>query len=295
MSTVESDEAYARRLQVQELGGYVEQVNAQTPLMRDRQGNMTANPTVINARMNEIASSWATVAIITIANIPQIIAGIIVLYLYWDIDRTCDSEHNYRNYLQEHPERYQKLVSLRNTIEAFALIWFVVGNMWLFGEDDDSCTHPHNSHIYNLCFSYLIIMYLQGATQSVLDSIPVITITEEHSNVTCPICLNELVVGESARSLSCAHIFHQQCVDEWLRVNATCPTCRKPLVDPPQQASTPPSPAATPAAPAHTHSTPSPAVGEVSVGGVQLMPIATQTPASGQERRSDSFYNYEML
>eukprot|EP01031_Cornospumella_fuschlensis_P037682 gene37682-45777_t len=227
MSTVESDEAYARRLQAQELGGYVEQVNAQTPLMRDRQGNMAANPTVINARMNEIASSWTTVAIITIANIPQILAGLIVLYLYWDIDRTCDSEH--------------------------------------------------------------------GATQSVLDSIPVITITEEHSNVTCPICLNELVVGESARSLSCAHIFHQQCVDEWLRVNATCPTCRKPLVDPPQQASTPQSPATTPAAPAHTHSTPSPGVGEVGVGGVQLMPIATQTSASGQERRSDSVYNYEML
>ncbi|RYY83619.1 hypothetical protein EON63_10830 [archaeon] len=155
---------------------------------------MAANPTVINARMNEIASSWTTVVIITIANVPQILAGMIVLYLYWDLDHACDLEHvnkwkiwsvlcivrmaiytvliayiqQYRAYLQDNPERYQKLVSLRNTIEAFALIWFVVGNMWLFGDDDDTCIHPHDSHIYNLCFSYLIIMYLQICAPCIL-------------------------------------------------------------------------------------------------------------------------------
>jgi len=44
---------------------------------------------------------------------------------------------------------------------------------------------------------------------------------------TCPICLSEMAVGDSIRTLHCAHTFHQPCVDEWLRVNANCPTCRK--------------------------------------------------------------------
>eukprot|EP01031_Cornospumella_fuschlensis_P037237 gene37237-45200_t len=109
--------------------------------------------TVINVRMSEIASSWTTVAIITIANIPQILAGLIVLYLYWNVDHTCDLEHmnkwkiwsvlciarmalytalvayiqQHRAYLQENVERYLRLASLRDTIEAFALIWFLAG------------------------------------------------------------------------------------------------------------------------------------------------------------------------
>lgn len=145
------------------------------------------NPTVLNARMTEISTSWATVFVISMVNIPQILAGMVVLALHWTSDHTCDSGHmirwkwwavfsilrmiayciiiiyiqHDRVYLQAHNEIYMKVISLRNTIEAFALIWFVVGNMWLFGDDDNSCAHPSRSPIYNLCFSYIIIMYTQ--------------------------------------------------------------------------------------------------------------------------------------
>lgn len=148
---------------------------------------MNNNQTVINARINEIATSWTTVGIILMVNIPQIIAGIVILGKYWGKDHTCDELHMrrwswwallsivrmiaysivifyiqvFRASLQTQNERYMKIVSLRNTIEAFALIWFVVGNMWLFGDDDNSCHHPQSSHIYNLCLTYIILMYLQ--------------------------------------------------------------------------------------------------------------------------------------
>lgn len=36
-----------------------------------------------------------------------------------------------------------------------------------------------------------------------------------------------MIIGEEARVMECKHIFHKQCLDEWLRVNASCPTCRK--------------------------------------------------------------------
>ncbi|KAF5206915.1 E3 ubiquitin-protein ligase sis3 [Thalictrum thalictroides] len=42
----------------------------------------------------------------------------------------------------------------------------------------------------------------------------------------CPICLEEFVVGNEIRGLPCAHNFHVECIDQWLRLNVKCPRCR---------------------------------------------------------------------
>ncbi|KAD4178414.1 hypothetical protein E3N88_27005 [Mikania micrantha] len=45
---------------------------------------------------------------------------------------------------------------------------------------------------------------------------------------TCPICLSDYEPKESVRTIpECNHYFHADCIDEWLRLNATCPVCRK--------------------------------------------------------------------
>lgn len=47
------------------------------------------------------------------------------------------------------------------------------------------------------------------------------------SDNTCPICLSEYQPKEALRSIpDCNHYFHADCIDEWLRMNATCPLCR---------------------------------------------------------------------
>ncbi|MQM05931.1 hypothetical protein Taro_038750 [Colocasia esculenta] len=54
----------------------------------------------------------------------------------------------------------------------------------------------------------------------------------------CPICLSEYRPGETMRRIpECEHCFHAGCVDEWLRVSATCPVCRNSPV--PSAATTP--------------------------------------------------------
>lgn len=43
----------------------------------------------------------------------------------------------------------------------------------------------------------------------------------------CPICLSEYSPKETLRTIpACQHCFHADCIDEWLRLNASCPVCR---------------------------------------------------------------------
>ncbi|XP_009790335.1 putative RING-H2 finger protein ATL21A [Nicotiana tabacum] len=43
----------------------------------------------------------------------------------------------------------------------------------------------------------------------------------------CSICLAEYEPKETLRTIpECQHCFHSECIDEWLRLNASCPVCR---------------------------------------------------------------------
>eukprot|EP01065_Artemidia_motanka_P043189 TRINITY_DN594_c8_g1_i1.p1 TRINITY_DN594_c8_g1~~TRINITY_DN594_c8_g1_i1.p1 ORF type:complete len:340 (+),score=105.83 TRINITY_DN594_c8_g1_i1:88-1107(+) len=80
----------------------------------------------------------------------------------------------------------------------------------------------------------------------------------------CSICLTEFESGDAVRLLQCRHLFHKDCVDQWLQDNRKCPVCKQEAdeiprpapapaaVSPPRAAappSPPPSPPAEPAAP----------------------------------------------
>lgn len=308
----ESDEEFARRLQAQEMGlapelaGRIRNIDAETPLMQENggRGGITirtgadGNPTVINARLNEIATARITVIALVVVNIPQVIAAIIVLSIYWNDDSVCSVDsrnkwdwwaalsalrmfvytsivlfmHVFRHWLEQ-SQNNNVLVQVshfRNLVDAIGLIWFLVGNVWVFGEDNN-CSNPQASPTYNLCMAMLIINYIQiclpciialcmipvfcfcmpclirvlarlqnqnapkGATDAIINLMPITIITEElvRDDKTCPVCLNDMVVGEEARLLTCRHLFHKQCVDEWLRVNASCPTCRMSIINVP--------------------------------------------------------------
>ena len=41
----------------------------------------------------------------------------------------------------------------------------------------------------------------------------------------CAICTFEM--KDKAVSLKCNHLFHKECLIEWLRINGICPVCRK--------------------------------------------------------------------
>lgn len=71
----------------------------------------------------------------------------------------------------------------------------------------------------------------KGLSDDSLRRLPWHKFSEEskpNQSVCCTICLQDIKVGEIARSLPrCQHMFHQTCVDKWLSRHGSCPICRQ--------------------------------------------------------------------
>ncbi|XXG83708.1 hypothetical protein AAC387_Pa10g1401 [Persea americana] len=78
-----------------------------------------------------------------------------------------------------------------------------------------------------------------GVDQKVLDSIPIQVYTHNQramrdgDQCECAVCLGEFEEGDPVRILPhCHHVFHLQCIDEWIISHSICPLCRFPIVAP---------------------------------------------------------------
>ncbi|KAH9620817.1 hypothetical protein KSS87_015124 [Heliosperma pusillum] len=71
-----------------------------------------------------------------------------------------------------------------------------------------------------------------GLDQATIDSYTKVVLGESRrvpglNDGCCPICLSDFKPTETLRCIpDCQHCFHADCIDEWLRLNGTCPLCR---------------------------------------------------------------------
>ncbi|TDH71890.1 hypothetical protein CCR75_002674 [Bremia lactucae] len=165
-------------------------------------------------------------------------------------------------------EKYMALLSqLKYGLDLAGLFWFLVGNMWVIS---DGARCDDGSVVYQLALWMIIIAYAKiflpcllllallpilcfclpcvirllsrlqdpmrgkGATKEMIDQLEAKVYTVNMfppDDACCCICLNDYEISQSLRVLPCSHHFHKECVDEWLLVNSTCPTCRKSIFD----------------------------------------------------------------
>jgi len=165
----ESDEEFARRLQAEEMGITLNisltqspgrrgngPADSNTPLMNGQGDNILIfrpaapgnNQTVINASLNELATSRATVIALLVLNMPQVIAAIAILSANWDSTLVCDQEnrnkwnwwalisasrmflyttivtfmHFFKNVIEAHGFLPQ-ITNIRNIVDVTGLIW----------------------------------------------------------------------------------------------------------------------------------------------------------------------------
>lgn len=48
----------------------------------------------------------------------------------------------------------------------------------------------------------------------------------DQTAMSCAICLCEYESDDLLRQMPCRHLFHKECVDEWLKLKRTCPLCK---------------------------------------------------------------------
>uniref|UniRef100_A0A7S4U9B9 RING-type domain-containing protein n=2 Tax=Guillardia theta TaxID=55529 RepID=A0A7S4U9B9_GUITH len=53
---------------------------------------------------------------------------------------------------------------------------------------------------------------------------------EEDNRPTCSICLGNFFTGEDCRMLPCLHVFHKNCIDQWLSMSQECPLCKRSVI-----------------------------------------------------------------
>ncbi|KAI4372637.1 hypothetical protein MLD38_010841 [Melastoma candidum] len=97
---------------------------------------------------------------------------------------------------------------------------------------------PRRIEITNLNPSPSPAAYSIGLDEPTIESYPKTLLGESKrlplpNQNTCPICLSEYQPKDELRTIpDCGHYFHARCIDEWLRLNATCPWCRNSPLNP---------------------------------------------------------------
>ncbi|XP_010555723.1 PREDICTED: putative RING-H2 finger protein ATL21A [Tarenaya hassleriana] len=115
------------------------------------------------------------------------------------------------------------------TLFLFGLFCFICGKIKSFIKRHRLGPDPDQSSPAHLIQPNVIISGLDGPT---IESYPKIVLGESKrlpkpDDATCPICLSEYEPKETLRTIpTCRHCFHSECIDEWLKLSATCPICR---------------------------------------------------------------------
>ncbi|XP_047341611.1 E3 ubiquitin-protein ligase At1g12760 [Impatiens glandulifera] len=174
----------------------------------------------------------------------------------------------------------------KTAVDCFFAVWFVVGNVWIFGGHSSPSEAPN---MYRLCLVFLAFSCIgyampfiicvticcclpcaisilgfredstqnRGATSESINSLPTYKFkvkkgknssgreinlsvaeggviaagTDKERAITgedavCCICLAKYGHNDELRELGCNHLFHKECVDKWLKMNALCPLCK---------------------------------------------------------------------
>lgn len=121
------------------------------------------------------------------------------------------------------------LFSLQNISTFLNLIILVPSTIWTY----------LSPILTNLKCAFEVLLHNQYSFSTQTGCEELVRVTRfEHNNAGgpsehCAVCLAEVEEGEEIGELRCSHIFHQLCLESWIRLkHMTCPLCRGSLAPP---------------------------------------------------------------
>ncbi|CAO2199257.1 unnamed protein product [Urochloa humidicola] len=179
------------------------------------------------------------------------------------------------------PRFYALAACFKLVLDCFFAVWFVVGNVWIFGSRSSAHDAPN---LYRICIVFLAFGFIgyalpfilctmiccclpciisilgvhedldlnRGATTDTINALVaykykskrihdgdvgedgggVLAVGTDKERIIsaedaiCCICLSKFSNNEDLRELPCTHVFHMECIDKWLQINALCPLCK---------------------------------------------------------------------
>ena len=88
-------------------------------------------------------------------------------------------------------------------------------------KNDFYCTYPYNTRRKIRITKAIKIIQTQLRGQLVRNRL--FRLTKYNF---CSICLENIKYSEGSFLNECEHIFHKNCLNNWLETNTTCPNCR---------------------------------------------------------------------
>ncbi|KAF5179722.1 E3 ubiquitin-protein ligase ring1-like [Thalictrum thalictroides] len=67
---------------------------------------------------------------------------------------------------------------------------------------------------------------LVPAAPSSVEALKTMKCDEENLKDPCTVCREEFMIGEDIALMPCLHVFHKDCIGQWLKTTNTCPICR---------------------------------------------------------------------
>ncbi|KAI3687443.1 hypothetical protein L1987_81139 [Smallanthus sonchifolius] len=117
-------------------------------------------------------------------------------------------------------------IGLPASVCIIGLVWYAASRVRDYSE-----THHQSIDFFSIAIVSQPPSTPTGLDGPTIESYPKIMLGEScrlpNDDSTCAICLSEYKPKESLRTIpKCNHYFHAECIDEWLKLNATCPVCR---------------------------------------------------------------------
>ena len=150
------------------------------------------------------------------------------------------SNNNSRNNLQMY-SNFQHRMRILHTLLAHRRRLIMLNqqlnnlNINNFGDDDN---------IININFNFLNEENItnnnnNGISEEIIQNLPVFKIDEKFMEISqkednknehfekCVICMEKYEINDEVKTLPCFHIFHKECIDQWLKSGkSTCPICK---------------------------------------------------------------------
>ncbi|KAJ6929150.1 E3 ubiquitin-protein ligase SIRP1 [Populus alba x Populus x berolinensis] len=64
------------------------------------------------------------------------------------------------------------------------------------------------------------------ATKSSIDALERVVFDGSSSTRDCTVCMEEIEGGSEATRMPCSHVYHSDCISQWLQTSHLCPLCR---------------------------------------------------------------------